>query len=630
MGESWRVVLSGLIALLIVAPSLPAEPLQLLVGTGPARLAWVRQNGIELASVSLPGTADLAPGQGCLVLAVSGQPVQWRELSIPDGASAAAHFLTQAPGARVSGTVRTRDLRAFTPAVEAVPLGAPIPDSCSRGVAALGVLQAQVDSHGRFELGPLSGGRWRLLFKALYHKDMAKEIAIQGREGTVETGEVDLEPTAVTRVYVESEIESPPYTLRVEVGERSNEQDAWRFVRPQDHTMDAAETALELDPGTHRFILTKAGTELGLTVEADLQPGEQELVLRPVPFRIEGRVLRGDRGIAGARLLFSRRGLTAEVESGITGAFTLRLWAPDMYLVEAHPPEGDLEVVLLDAREGKEGEVLKRDILLGSRLLSGIVVGAPEGAPLAAADVVVAQEGGGRRYASSYKAKDDGSFQAYLKDEMSVEVKASARGYLPRTVALGKNLASSPITVSLEKGVEVVGQVVGAMGAPVSGALVVGFTPGPDGQPSCRTESDAAGRFTLTCPSGTVVFAVAGGHALGWAPASAQEILLSLSAQGPPTLMSIATADGEPAEGAGLAFQKDDGVWIPFDLVFRALTAMGLSGRTAGNGSVSLSFLPSGKYSTFLVARTGVFPLGVVLLPTSAPISFRLPRRPPG
>lgn len=629
MGEAWRVVLSGLTAPLAVAASLSADPLLLPAGTGAARLAWVRADRIELASVSLPGKVDLVPGRGCLVLAVWGQPAQWRELSLPEEAPVAAGLLTRAAGAQVDGTVRTRDLQAFTPSVEAVPLGAPLPDSCLRGLAALGVFQAQVDSHGRFELGPLPAGRWRLLFKAQYHKDVTKEIGIGGREGTVGTGEIDLDPIAVTRVRVESEIENPPYTLRVEQGERSSEQESWRFVRPRDHNMDATEAELDLDPGTHRFTLTKPGTELGLTVEADLQPGEQELVLRPAPFTVEGRVLRGERGIAGTRLLISRRGLTAEVESGITGAFTLRLWAPDMYLVEAHPPEGDLEAVLLDAREGREGAVLKRDILLGSRLLSGIVVGAPEGAPLAAAGVAVVQEGGGRRYASSYTTKDDGSFQAYLKDEMSVEVKASARGYLPRTVALGKNPASSPITVSLEKGVEVVGQVVGTTGTPVAGALVLGFTPGPGGQPSCSTESDATGRFTLTCPTGSVVFGVAAGHALGWVAAREQEVRLSLGAQRSASRVSIVTADGEPVPGAGLAFQKEDGVWIPLDLVFRALTAMGHPGRTAEDGGLDLSFLPPGGYSAFLVARAGVVPLGVVMLPATAPLTFKLPRRPP-
>lgn len=212
---------------------------------------------------------------------------------------------------------------------------------------------------------------------------------------------------------------------------------------------------------------------------------------------------------------------------------------------------------------------------------------------------------------------------------MSVEVKASARGYLPRTVALGKNPASSPITVSLEKGVEVVGQVVGTTGTPVAGALVLGFTPGPGGQPSCSTESDATGRFTLTCPTGSVVFGVAAGHALGWVAAREQEVRLSLGAQRSASRVSIVTADGEPVPGAGLAFQKEDGVWIPLDLVFRALTAMGHSGRTAEDGGLDLSFLPPGGYSAFLVARAGVVPLGVVMLPATAPLTFKLPRRPP-
>ncbi|GEM_PF-947784 len=630
MHRVWRVVAGSLVALLAVAATCAAEPIQLPTGTGSARLAWVRDSDVQLASTSLPGTTDLSRGHGCLVLAVSGQPVQWREVSLPEEASVVAKLLAPNPGARVGGTVRTRDLWAFTPSVEATLLGARVPDSCLRGLAALGALEAQVDSHGRFELGPLPSGRWRLLFKAQYHKGITKEIAIEGKEGTLETGELDLEPIAVTRVRVESELESPPYALRVEEGERKDEQAPWRFVRPRDLEMDTAQTELELATGTHRFTLTKVGTELGFTAEADLQPGEQELVLRPVPFTIEGRVLRGEHGVADVRLLISRRGQKAEVESGIAGAFTLRLWAPDMYLVEAHPPEGDFEAVLLDAREAKEGEVLKRDILLGSRVLSGIVVGAPEGAPLAAADVAVSQEGGGRRYVSSYEAKDDGSFQIYLKDELSVEVYASARGYLPRTVALGKNPAPSPITISLEKGVEVVGQVVGTAGTPVAGALVIGFSPGPDGKRSCSTESDAAGRFVLTCPTGTVVFAVAAGHTLDWVTASEHEVLLRLGAQGPPSPLTILAADGEPAAGAGLAFQKEDGVWIPFDLVFRALTAMGLPGRTAENGGVSLSFLPPGRYGTFLVARTGVVPLGVVLLPTSTPSSFKLPRTPPG
>lgn len=316
MGEAWRIVLGVLIIISAVVPNLSADPLLLPAGAGPARLAWVRQDRIELVSVLLPGEVDLAPGHGCLVLAVSGLPVQWRELSLPEEAPIVADLLTPAPGARVEGAVRTRDLQAFIPTVEAVPLGASISESCSRGIAALGVLQTQVDWHGRFELGSLAAGRWRILFKAQHHREVTKEVEIGGREGTLEIGEIDLAPIAVTRVRVESETESPPYRLRVEEGERSSKQERWRFLRPRDYTMDAVEAEFDFDPGTYRFTLTKPDLDLGLTVEADLRAGEQELVLRPVPLTIEGKVRRGERGIAGARLLVTRGGPTTEVESG--------------------------------------------------------------------------------------------------------------------------------------------------------------------------------------------------------------------------------------------------------------------------------------------------------------------------
>lgn len=46
-------------------------------------------------------------------------------------------------------------------------------------------------------------------------------------------------------------------------------------------------------------------------------------------------------------------------------------------------------------------------------------------------------------------------------------------------------------------------------------------------------------------------------------------------------------------------------------------------------GLVVEADLPPGKHGAFLLARTGVLPLGVVLLPASAPLSLTPPRRPP-
>lgn len=93
--------------------------------------------------------------------------------------------MSEPSGVGVYGTVRTRDLQAFTPTVAVVPVGAPVPESCARGIAALGAWQARVDSHGRHELGPLSSGRWRLLFRAPYHKEAGEEIAVVAEDWAI-------------------------------------------------------------------------------------------------------------------------------------------------------------------------------------------------------------------------------------------------------------------------------------------------------------------------------------------------------------------------------------------------------------------------------------------------------------
>ncbi len=600
-----------------------------LPGTGSLRLAWVRESGTEVLDSGRPGRVELADGHGCLVIAPEAQPVRWQELALPSEAAALAKLLEPMAGSVVSGVLRTRDLRAYPPLVEASPVGRVIPESCRQGIAALETWREEVDAQARFELGPMAPGTWQVVMSAEFHKRITREVTVGDRAKAIDLGAVELDPVAVLGVRVESQWEEPPFELTLEKGERNATRDSWQYGEATTQQLAGTETEVELDVARYRVGLGKPGTELRLAEEVDLQPGEQELILRPVPFTVEGRVLRGERGVAGAILRVGQAGHQIELTAGSTGDFSIPLWRPAIYLVEVQPPDGTPEGILLDAREGEAGETLERDLQLGRHLLQGVVVAEADGSPLSGADVVVKQEGNMKLFGSSYTTGDDGTFAASIKEGMTkLTVTASARGYLRREIVLVDEVPGSRLVLSLERGVEVQGRVVGPSGAPVAGANVMGSAASPIAEPSCSAVSGADGSFTVTCPAGTVLFAAAPGYALGWAPAREGELTLPVTALQPPSLVAITAPSGEPAEGAAITVQGSTGMWIPFAVLARAQTLNGGAMRAGADGVLAVSTIPPGTWTAHLVMRAGSMPLGIVVLPAPSLVSLKLPPRP--
>ena len=610
--------------------SAPARHRVVLEGSGSARFAWaLEEGGVETLTAELPGEVDLALGRGCLALASPDRALHWQEISLSAEAGLATELVVPGrQGTRLMGVVTTGNPATFPASVELVGPGQGMAESCGRAVAALDVLRSGVDFHGRFQLGPLPPGRWQLAVTASFHRAEILHITTAAGIPVLDLGEIHLRPASVVAIRVDSPWEDPPFGLVVERGKRKEEQASWRFSEVERIRLEGTDVVVELEPGRYRFILTKPDTALGLSIEKEIHAGESDLVLRPVPITLEGRVVRGGRGVADARVSLFHGGYKTEAVTGALGDYAAALWAAEMYAAEVHPPDTSHEVLLIDLRDAAAGTVVTRDLELRSHELTIVVLGAPSGIPLAAAAVTVWEEGGGRLHATQHLTGEDGGVQVWLKGDMSLRVKASAEGYPEVTRVLGDRIPVSPLVITLEPGVEVVGTVRSPSGVPVPGASVVGGSPSPFNT-SCAAQAGGAGEFSVACPSGSVLFAMAPGYSLGWTPAREGEVVLHLGAAQPDSIIRVQTAEGLGARAAAVTVQAADGMWIPYDALARVLLLNGRAGRTDNGGDLNLPVLPSGTYAFYLLTRSGrPFYLGVGVLPAPSPLVFRLPADP--
>jgi len=556
------------------------------------------------------------------VVSRRGHAPRWRELVLDEPAMAGHLVPPETGGTIFRGEVLSEDLRAYPPKVSAHPVEGLVPDTCVTVLQALGVLQADVDGGGGFELGPLPAGRWQLTMEAESHVSVSVEVtAAQDRQYLV-LAPISLQPVSTVLMRVESLYESPPYSVQVKKGERDTGEPAPRFREVFVKTLSSeTEATVELDPGVFRFILTKPGTQLGLVEEVQLFTGFQELVLRPVPVVVKGKLLRERQGVAKANLHVSARGHAVEVMTDGFGEFEIPLWTLQRHVVEVVEEDGRKELLFLDTSGAEPGEEVQQDLVLSSRSVSGVVLDADSGAPIAGATVLLRQSSPDRRdvFQLSEAADDAGGFSFSLKEGVEVELAVRAKGYLPEKAYLGHEPAPS-VTIRLTQGNEVSGRVLGAAGEAIAGVRVAVSPGNPMDRPAIVTTSLADGSFEIVCPRGSTLIATAANQALGWAPASDSDVVIRLLPLQVPTAFVVQDPDRVPIPNARLAVVTPEGFVVPFSEMRRALEMSGIRPQTGPDGVLMVPVLPPGTYRVLLGTRAGSVAVGLATVPSPAPI----------
>jgi len=619
MGTGWHVLVA--IAVGTAAASPNSDP-----WTATSVLAVWSRSGVEPQHVA-GLEARLEAGEGCLVAVTSGHAPAWRTLSLEEPSELRWHLPPAITGTLVRGSVIVHDAAA-TPATVTVAAQEPaLPPLCREGLAALGWLVAPVSRHGEYQLGPLPPGTWRLTAHAKDHFPQQRTVSIRFHQGELTLDPFLLEEKGTVAIRVSSRHLAPPYTLAVLRPSSQPLTGRREYVTVNELSLSGEdEVTIELPPGEYRARLAKVGDPNVFLENFRVMPGEQQLILEPEPVTVRGKVLRGERSVAGARLRLSADGEPRELVTDPLGGYEFTLWRRDRHLVEVEDPDGAVEPLFVDSREAEVGSVVHRDLVLSDRVLRGTVVAADSRRPLPEATVVVrTQSAGGReRFFTQRQTDEHGGFTVFLKEDSEVELTAQHPGYLPTTQQLGKSPPAA-VVIALEQGVKARGRVV-AGGAPVPGARVVVPGPHPAAPPAAVTTTDAHGAFQLTVVPGSFLVATAPGFTLAWARAGEGEVTLSLQPPPPPTVLVLRTRGGEPVAGARVSFQTGDGVLIPFSELAAAARLARTRPTTDERRELAVAGLPPGTYHAVLLGAAGLVPLGVVGIPSPSPVVLPAPQ----
>jgi len=309
-----------------------------------------------------------------------------------------------------------------------------------------------------------------------------------------------------------------------------------------------------LTPGSYRVLRLPEGNRIAITIGpgmkmVDVKEGEVTVLDfdDAAKITLTGRVLRGDRPVAGAMLLFfagdgtvgtSKDMKTANAESD--GRFQIGLDQPGLYTVVVQGMGDFMSRASVKIQVPDQPQVTQ-DVLVSAGGIAGIVTG-PDNAPVANAVVRATPEpppAQPRIGGSGSQTKGDGSYTIDGLEPGTYKVRAMAPGKKPAeaTATVGDDGATARVDLRLEPGRSLRGRVVDPRGNGLQNATVMATPAGSVSfEASMMGTTDVNGTFEVIAPSdGPVdVTALPGGYAPVRAAVDpdTEEIVLSATSGG--------------------------------------------------------------------------------------------------
>lgn len=610
-------------------------------------VAWRPGPGLPLEQARLGGGVPhvwLTPGAGCLVVMRPQRAPEVAARRLSAGESMVLRAQSTSQGVAVNGEVLDPEGIPIAAVVDVRRDGesgagrADKADGCEAVLDELGVTRRHTERSGRFSLGPLSPGRYQLHARAEGFRSELRTVVLPPAHAAVELGTLVLQPVASLAVVVDptQAAMEPPFNLALD-RQRENVvlmSEEWEAVRRVELDRELELTFGELSPGYYRLTLRKEGTDLGFVHDVELARGvHHQLILRPAPLYIRGTVRRKQRGVPAAQVWLRARDLDITCTSDRQGRYSARAWTPADYAV-AVTLEGDPSPYPsghLDLRAARPGDEVLYDIDLPAAGVQGTVVAAATGEPVEGARVKLVERRTDENLMSNMSVTTDaeGRFAfPYLTPGAQDHLEVTAEGYLPASASLDSTQKTDQtVVVTLERGTELKGRVHGPAGEPVAGATVACCAATVEGPFGNSTRTDAQGRFTLTVPHGTTVWAVAPGYALGWATAAADELAIRLPALASAPPMRLLNRSRDPVPRAKVTFSTETGLVMPWQALVIHATLNGLPGVSGSDGRLLPTGLAAGVYQAWLLAGNEMLPLGVVQVPSASEVVVEVPTR---
>ncbi len=554
---------------------------------------------------------------------------------------------TWKPGVQVAGAVVSEagePLTGVVVTVDPIPVslaqktGRTKEDPCVAALAEAGVTVSRTAKDGIFVLGPLPPGALVLRFsKEGFEKKVLQEVfgphpwhRDLGRIILREKGDLhmDFDLSQVDETFpfeVTLERENPRQTLDL--------ADQW--ILGEVHELkDDAPLDVELDPGTYRIVFSKQGTDIDYVQLVMVTPGENDVLLRPWPIRIYGTVSDSDGRIPDAKVLLSCSGVRSSTRTDRDGRYELAMWTAAHCGVFVTTSDGRKHIEHLDLSQAELGDSVEVLLDVPNNVVSGTVVDAEDGEPIAGAKVEMMQTLVNLESSSNVEtvADDEGrfTFKGALGESASTALRAQAKGYLPATknVAIADDVPVPEVEIKLQPSASVSGRVIGPGGEPVAGARVSCCPLGLRGRFSVSATSAADGSFELDAARNTVVFASAEGYSVGWGHAADNggELVIRLGARPPATRIRVVNSDMDPVSGIFVTFSVPGLGILPVDLLGTDAILNSQRPVTDANGVVMCSALPPGVYRAWLVNPAGqTVEIGVVPFPSPGEVTVHVP-----
>jgi len=256
--------------------------------------------------------------------------------------------------------------------------------------------------------------------------------------------------------------------------------------------------------------------------DISVEPGENRVVLTPIPTKVMGRVTRAEKTLEGVFVIAADRHdarvILAQTRTDSSGEYALSTYQVGRVFLYTNGPRENGVMAGSEDRDlslGDKPEV-RVDFELPTAGVSILVVDAQTGAPLRARAQGVLRSGNTGRGAF-IETDEDGRGRIIGAPVGKATVFIRAEGYRGREITLDVDVDTPEVKIELTRGGSISGRVIDGSGTPIAGARVFGAYPSAmDMQGRFEETTDAAGRFRFqdSPEPGTPFYVFAKGTAL--------------------------------------------------------------------------------------------------------------------
>ena len=377
------------------------------------------------------------------------------------------------------------------------------------------------------------------------------------------------------------------------------------------------------------YVVVEGEAELErLVVPFKVGAGDLTTTVEIRPFRLDGRVLLGEDPLGGVTVsvtpLASGETWRARLPVDADGRFGGTAWQPGRLRGTVRLP--GTQGGLLHAQSGDLGaDPSDWTMQFRKRLIHGRIFDRETGAGIGRVEFRLQTSNSSGRGYSSVKVAPSGDYEIVAWEDGTYDLILTARDYVPatETVTLAETDGSRKIDIGLDRGSELVLELVWPTGERIAGAMVLEGV-ARDGHNAERFfESDAMGRLSLRMGEGeTHTFFVIPREGsflpvrvVGSRTKAGSPIRVEVPPPAGTLRLSLRDAEGRPSGGA--VVMRYNGEWVPVPV----------TGRMRKNqtiGTADYFGLPSGAYELWAIRTSSGMSSFPNSPPTHAPVRVGL------